>query len=158
MKLYGAYMMPFGTQVGAFFYGGSGTPLTTYVNSTHQSEIFVEGRGDMGRTPVLTRTNLLVSHDVALAGNRRLRLELNVLNVFNQKTARHVFNYLNRGAGAPRSSSGLDLSEVDLRQAYDYRSMLLATPDGADAFDPRYGLADLFEDGAQGQFTVKFLF
>ena len=26
VKLYGSYMLPFGTQVGAFFYGGSGTP------------------------------------------------------------------------------------------------------------------------------------
>ncbi len=32
-KLYGAYTFPFGTQVGAFFYGGSGTPISTYVNS-----------------------------------------------------------------------------------------------------------------------------
>ena len=42
---------PFGTQVGAFFYGGSGTPMTTYVNTVNQIAAFVEGRGDMGRTP-----------------------------------------------------------------------------------------------------------
>ena len=29
VKLYGAYTFPFGTQVGAFFYGGSGTPIST---------------------------------------------------------------------------------------------------------------------------------
>ena len=40
-------------------------------------------------------------------GNKRLRFELNVLNLFNQKTTRHVFNYLNRGAGAPRASSAI---------------------------------------------------
>ena len=60
----------------------------------------VNGRGDMGRTPVLTRTDLLVSHEVTLAGAKKLRFELNVINLFNQKTARHIFNGLNRGTGA----------------------------------------------------------
>ena len=44
VKLYGAYDFPFGTQVGAFFYGGSGTPVYTYVTSTHSADLFVEGR------------------------------------------------------------------------------------------------------------------
>ena len=52
MKLYGAYDFPFGTQFGAFFYGGSGTPVYTYVTSTHSADLFVEGRNgcyDNGR-------------------------------------------------------------------------------------------------------------
>jgi hypothetical protein len=35
------------------------------------------------------------------------------------------------------------------------------TPDQGDpltAFDPRYGMADLFSTGLTGQFTLKFLF
>ena len=103
VKLYGSYMAPFGTQFGVNFYGGSGTPLTTYVNTVNQTNAFVEGRGDLGRTDMLTRTDFLVSHELKLGdGNKRLRLELNLLNAFNQKTSRHQFNYLNRGAGAPR--------------------------------------------------------
>ncbi len=159
LKLYGSYMLPFGTQLGAFVYAGSGTPLTTYVVSTNQTNLFVNGRGDMGRTPVLSRTDLLVSHELPVGGNnRRLRFELNVLNVFNQKATRHSFNYLNRGAGAPRPSSAIDLSDVDLSQGYDYRALIEASPDGTNAYDPRYGMADLFDPGTQGFFTVKFLF
>jgi outer membrane receptor protein involved in Fe transport len=160
VKLYGSYLLPFGTQVGAFFYGGSGTPLTTYVVSTNQTQLFVNGRGDMGRTPVLSRTDLLLSQEFGLgnSGNKRLRLELNVLNVFNQKATRHEFNFLNRGAGAPRASSAIDLSHTDLSQGYDYNALINATPDGRNAYDPRYGKADLFDPGAQGFFTVKFLF
>ena len=159
VKLYGSYLMPFGTQVGAFFYAGSGTPLTTYVVSTNQTNLFVNGRGDMGRTPVLSRTDLLLSHELAVGGNnKRLRFELNVLNVFNQKSTRHEFNFLNRGAGAPRPSSAIDLHDVDLSQGYDYRSLIEASPDGRNAYDPRYGMADLFDPGTQGFFTVKFLF
>jgi hypothetical protein len=157
VKLYGAYQTPFGTQIGAFFYGGSGTPMTTYVNSINQTELFVEGRGDMGRTPVLTKTDLLVSHEVTMQGGNRVRFELNVLNLFNQKTGRHLFNYLNRGAGAPRQSSSIDTHSVDLTKGYDYNALIRATPDGANAYDPRYGQEDLFNRGTQGQFSVKYL-
>ena len=65
----------------------------------------MNGRGDMGRTPVLTRTDLLVSHELSMMGNKKLRFELNVLNVFNQKTATHIFNFLNKGAPAALTRS-----------------------------------------------------
>jgi outer membrane receptor protein involved in Fe transport len=159
VKLYGSYMAPFGTQFGVNFYGGSGTPLSTYVVTGNQTNVFVNGRGDMGRTDVLTRTDFLVSHELKLGnGNKRLRLELNLLNAFNQKTSRHEFNFLNRGAGAARQSSSIDLSSVDLRNGYDYNALINASPDGANAYDPRFGKDDLFEPGTQGYFTVRFLF
>jgi hypothetical protein len=158
VKLYGAYTFPFGTQVGANFYGGSGTPISTYVITLNQTNLFVNGRGDMGRTPFLTRTDLLVSQEVNVLGSRRLRFELNVQNVLNQKTATHIFNYLNRGAGAPRSSSAINLAGTDLTKGFDYNAMIKATSDGLNAYDPRYGKADLFQPGAQGQLSVKFLF
>jgi hypothetical protein len=158
VKLNGSYLLPFGTQIGAFFYGGSGTPMTTYVNTTNQTQVMVNGRGDMGRTPVLTRTDLLVSHELKLMEQKRLRFELNVLNVFNQQTTRHIFNNLNRGAGVARPSSAIDLSGTDLRNGYNYNALLAGSPDGANAYDPRYGQADLFDPGATGYFVVKFLF
>jgi hypothetical protein len=156
-KFYGGYNWH-NTQIGGFVYVGSGTPMSTYVNTVNQTEVFVEGRGDMGRTPVFNKTDLLVSHELPMAGNRRLRFELNVLNLFNQKTTRHIFNYLNRGAGTPRASSAINLAPFDLFQGYDYNALLRATSDGANAYDPRYGMPDLFQDGTQGQVSVKFLF
>lgn len=159
VKLYGSYDFPFGTQIGAFFYGGSGTPLSTYVTTTHSIDMFVYGRGDMGRTPVLTRTDLLLSHEVRMLGTKRARFELNVQNIFNQKTTRHIFNFLNKGGIIPdRSSSYIDTSDVDLRQGFNVDQKILATPDGANAYDPRYRKADLFEDGLRGFVTLKFLF
>jgi hypothetical protein len=158
VKFYGAYLFPFGTQVGAFLYGASGTPLTTYVMSTNRIPVMVEGRGDMGRTPVVTRTDLLVSHELAMMRDKKLRLELNVLNLFNQQTATHLFNYLNRGNGTYRSASAINLSPVDLSKGYDYNALIRATPDGADAYDPRYKMNDLFAEGLSGRFTVKLIF
>jgi hypothetical protein len=131
--------------------------------STHTSGgvgSMVEGRGDMGRTPVYTRTDLLLSHELRMTDARRLRFELNVLNLFNQKTTRHIFNGLNRGTGAGgvRTSAAIDLSHTDLTKGYDYNALILATPEGRGAYDPRYKQADLFEDGARASFTIKYLF
>ena len=63
VKLYGAYLLPTGTQVGAFFYGGSGTPISRTVSSINFIPIFVDGRGSLGRTPFLSQTDLLVSQE-----------------------------------------------------------------------------------------------
>jgi hypothetical protein len=158
VKLYGSYDFPFGTQIGGFFYGASGTPQSTYVNTVNQIPLFVEGRGDMGRSPVLTRTDLLATHELTLPGTKRLRFELNVVNLFNQKTTRHIFNSVNKGAGAARGSSAIDLHNTDLTKGYDYNALIKASPDGNNAYDVRYGMADLFDDGTQARFTMKFLF
>jgi len=161
VKMYGAYQFDFGTQVGAFFYGGSGTPVTTQVVGLDAYAPMVNGRGDMGRTPVLTRTDLLLSHEVGLADRKKVRLELTIQNLFNQKTATHMFNYLNKGAPAgsqTRAANAIDFSNVNLAAGYDYDALILQTLEGRNSYDPRYGMDDLYSPGLQGQFSVKFSF
>jgi hypothetical protein len=46
---------------------------------------------------------------------------------------------------------------VNLFNGYNYRQ-IEATSNGQNTYDPRYGMADLFEAGTQGQVSVKFLF
>ena len=160
-KLYGSYAFPTGTEIGLSFYGGSGTPLTTVVNTLDQYYPMVNGRGDMGRTPFLTKTDLLVSHEFKAPHDKKLRLEFQVLNLFNQKTPTHIFSFLNKGApggGSEIPQDAIDMSNVNLQAGYDYRAMILATPDGAAAFDPRYGKPDLWQPGLQGQFSARFIF
>ncbi len=161
VKMYGGYTLPFGTQIGGFFYGGSGTPVSTYVNSLDLEPLLVNGRGDMGRTPFLSHTDLLVSHEIKRWEDKRIRFEMNVLNVFNQKTPTHIFNFLNKGApgqGSTVPADAIDMSKVNLATGYDYNALILATPDGKNAYDPRYGQPDLWNTGLQGQFSVKFIF
>jgi hypothetical protein len=155
VKLYGSYMLPTSTQVGAFFYGGSGTPVSRTVYTLNGIPVFVDGRGSMGRTPYFSQTDLLVTHDIKFGGVKRLRLEANVLNVFNQKTSRHIFDNVNRPR---RASSAINLASTDLAQGYDYNALIAASPDGANANDPRFGMDDLFNPGAQARFSVRFLF
>jgi hypothetical protein len=121
----------------------------------------VNGRGDMGRTPFLSHTDLLVSHEIKTGETRKIRLELNVLNIFNQKTTTHIFNFLNKGApggGQTIPADAIDMSKVNLMQGYDYNALILASPDSKNAYDPRYGQSDLWNPGLQGQFSVKFIF
>ena len=95
-------------------YLGSGTPLTTQVNTSNAYPVFVNGRGDLGRTPWLNYTDLLVAHRFGLTEKQSIRVELNLLNAFNQKTVRHQFSDLNRGNEGSVPASAMNLSRVDL--------------------------------------------
>jgi hypothetical protein len=123
----------------------------------------VNGRGDMGRTPVLNYTDLLISHRVVVGERKEIRFEFNAQNLFNQKMGRGRFTNLNRGAGVAQPGSAIDLHTVNLMNGYDYTSMLNASsdqtsPTGIGAYDPRYGLNDMFNTGFRGRFGVKFTF
>jgi hypothetical protein len=85
-----------------------------------------------------------------------MRFELNVLNLFNQKTARHIFDQVNR---PQRQSAAIDLSHTDLSKGFDYNALIAASADGAaKSVDPRYGMDDLFNPGTQARISVKFIF
>jgi len=144
------------SEISSFFYLASGTPLSTKVLTTNGLPVLVNGRGDLGRTPVLNYTDLRIAHSFALGESQRIRLEITMLNVFNQKTARRRFDTLNRGAGVGDLASAMNLAGIDLRRGYDYRQLILAR--GADAFDPRYGADDLFQAGFSGRLGLKWTF
>ena len=156
VKFYGSYLFKFGTEIGGFFYGGSGTPVTTGYQTLNQIEVFANGRGDLGRTPIFTQTDLLVSHEFKMGEHKALRLEMNMVNLFNQKTARHIYPSINRERN---QSAGIDLSGVDLTKGYDANALLAATPLGtAGAKAPQFGMEDIFNPGFAGRFGVKFIF
>jgi hypothetical protein len=155
VKLYGSYTFKWGTEVGGNFFGGSGTPLSTYAWTINGIPIFVNGRGDLGRTDPLFQTDMLIAHEVRVGEHRRIRFEANVLNLFNQKTQRHQFMDLNR---EQRTSSQMDLSKIDLAKGYDYNAQILASSDGQKAYDPRFRKTDLFNPGFSGRFGIKFTF
>ena len=100
----------------------------------------------------LSRTDLLVSHEFRGMGSQRIRLELNVLNLFNQKTATHIFNSAQPRAFR-RAAPGVGDPSVRRRSertGYDYNALLRATADGANSYDPRFGQEDLFNPGTAG--------
>jgi hypothetical protein len=101
----------------------------------------------------------MLAHEFKLGETKRLRFEANAQNVFNQKTPRHIFNWLNRGVGTTNApDSAINLSDVNLFNGYDYNALINATPAGRNAYDPRFGFADLWNPGFQGRLLVKFIF
>lgn len=157
-KLYGAYTFRFGTELGAYFNASSGTPITTYAYTTDQIPMMVNRRGDLGRTPFFTQTDLNIAHSFNIAEGKKLKLEFNMINVFNQKTARHVYNCINYDCINGQVASGMKMTDVDLFQGFDYNALIAASSNGERAFDPRYTKEDLFNPGFVGRFGVKFSF
>ncbi len=84
-KAQGSYTMPWGTNAGLNFFAMSGLLMSSTV-SYQGVPIYFNGRGDLGRTPMLNQTDLLLSHDFRLPGSTRLTLQANVSNVFDQDT------------------------------------------------------------------------
>ncbi|MBL8238891.1 MAG: TonB-dependent receptor [Bryobacterales bacterium] len=156
MKFFGSYNFKFGTELGGFFYAGSGTPITTNYQTQNGVGVFANGRGDLGRSPVFNQTDLMVAHEFKMGEVRRLRLEFNMQNLFNQKTARSIYPSINRER---RQSAAIDLHSVDLTKGYDPAALLAATTDGrALSLAPQFGKADIFNPGFAGRFLLKYVF
>jgi len=90
-KAYGGYSFDWWnskantTDIGFFQVIQSGTPQTTFVGVAHTS-IPLTKRGDLGRTPTFTQTDLNLTHRYRFGRDDRFSLafDVNVLNVFNE--------------------------------------------------------------------------
>src|SRR5260221_3333956 len=150
VKLYGSYTTKWGTEICGNLFGCSPTPLSTYAWTINGIPIFVNGRGDLGRTDPLFQTDKLIAHEGNTRESKWIRYEANVIKLFNQKTQRHRLVDFNR----QRNSSEMDLSKIDLTKGYDYTAQILATVDGQKAYDPRVNKTELFNPGVSGPIAV----
>jgi hypothetical protein len=153
-KFYGSKSFKWGTEIGGFFRASSGTPMTTQVNTSNGIPMYVEGRGDMGRTPIFNQTDLLIAHELKIGKSevKRLRFEFNIINLFNQKTNVYTMDRYNQEELV--DSVGLPLGNVDLTKGFDWKAMVAQYG----GLDPRYGHPAAFNPGFQGRLLVKFIF
>lgn len=114
-KAFGGYRFDYGflakrmeTEFGVSQYIYQGTPISTFINIetigttddvSDFAPSFVNGRGDLGRTPVFTQTDALITHRVRLTEGVSLRFQFNVLNLFNEA------NVLDRSGALIRTRS-----------------------------------------------------
>ncbi len=120
LNLFGSYAHQWGmggqsTNVALFTTAQSGTPLTSLY--TLYAAAILSGRGDMGRTPAFTNTDLLVSHRLSLSGARSLVFEFNVLNVFDEA---NVLGRNTSPAGVNPSIATLRLPVANEPEALNY--------------------------------------
>lgn len=114
IKAYGGYNFNWrgsktnSTELSFFFTGLSGTPQTTFVDLASTS-IVLSKRGDLGRTPFFTQTDVNLSHKYRFGNDNRFTVafDFNVLNVFNQNTV----TYLNTARYV--NTTGLAGTDID---------------------------------------------
>ena len=97
---------------------------------------FPLGRGNLGRTPFLTQTDLSIAHSIKLNDRATIRLEANALNIFNQATVISRVTQINR-AGAI-TDSALPVSQFF--KGYDVTKFVFPANGGGSPYNPIYGL------------------
>ena len=128
------------TKAGSTFFGlnqiaYSGTPDSTTVIYL-SAPTFPYGRGDLGSTPILTQTDLSVSHTIKMTERVTLRLDANAVNLLNQASVISRTTQLNR-AGAI-STVNPDAKPGGFFAGYDPRKLI--TLGGGVPLNPIYGL------------------
>jgi len=153
LKLQGIYDFAWGTTVSANYYIASGTPLQTEASQLG-IPFYPYGRGDLGRTPVYSQTDLYLQHEFRLGNDQRIQLQMNVNNLFDQKTAvsRDLTKWLGR----------INLSDTAFFNGFDTAAEMAKASSNEDPlfnYDGGYGKGvTAFQGKRQIRFGVKYIF
>ena len=147
LKAQFSYVFPWGTSVGADQNIESGSPMSSQV-TIKGVPVFYHGRGDLGRTPTLTVTNLLVQHTLSVFGQKKLNLQFNVNNLFDQDAI------LNMNITPYRDT--LPVSDVQFFAGFNGDAIKAATP--SIRVDPRYRQGSTFQGRRTATVLAKLTF
>jgi outer membrane receptor protein involved in Fe transport len=154
LKAYAVYDCPFGLSLGGFFNAMSGTPITRIANLQRGAFVKVEGRGSDGRNPTWSMASLFLVQSFRPFEDpgKRIEVNFNVVNLFNQKTPIWTFDLLNLHS-VPLWNPGDDPGIV--LNGYDYQALMAAQ--GVEV-DPRFLKTRVFMSPITARFGVKFIF
>ncbi len=169
-NIYGAYIFDWmksginSTEVSAFQTVTSGQPQTTTIfgASTVTPQIFL-GRGDLGRSPVFSQTDLNVTHRYKFGTDKRftMAVDLNFLNLFDQATVTGIYTTMNPSS-APVNAASLGLSQVNYANGITggtlLNAMMARIASQPDRSDVRYKSPFLYQTPREVRFGVRFLF
>jgi hypothetical protein len=88
-EVQGTYDLPWGTGLGVYWIGQTGTPQQTQM-SEKGIPFYPFGRGNLGRTDALFQTDFLVQHTFRIA-DQRFNVGLNIINLFDSDTVTRNF-------------------------------------------------------------------
>src|SRR4029079_8951036 len=123
-------------------------PLSSSVTVV-QVPVYYLGRGNLGRTPTFSQTDLQVSHRVSLPGHTHADVSANILNLFDQDTFTNIQNTPYRDAIPINSQTGFF-------QGFDADAIAAATP--SIRKDPRYRQASAFQGARSIRVNARFTF
>jgi hypothetical protein len=146
------YQLSEGTSIGLNQFVASGIPKTSEMAAGPQSSaypLFYKGRGDAGRMPMYSQTDLQIQQEFKLGGAKRVQLSINVLNLFNQKTAT---NY-NQTVLASGQSVTFNETAFYAHQVAPFDTLAAALPK-----NPRYMMDSGFQSSISARIGAKFIF
>lgn len=175
-NIYGAYIFDWrgskvnSTEISAFQTITSGQPQTTTIfgASTITPQIFL-GRGDLGRSPTFSQTDLNITHRYKFGRDNRFTMvfDLNFLNLWDQDTVTGVYTTMNPStapvnAAALTAQTGMTITNVSYANGYTdgslLNSIIARMNSQADRRDIRYGQPHLFQGPRQVRFGFRILF
>jgi hypothetical protein len=143
-KLFGNYEFKTGaglTDISLSQIAYSGTPLSSEVLII--VPVFFNGRGDLGRTPVYTQTDMLLSHSIKFGEHVTAKFDANVINLLNQATVVSRTTRINR-TGNIALSLPVFLAGIDVPSLI--KPAASSTPP---AFNPIYNLPSAYQGGRE---------
>ncbi|HET9785824.1 MAG TPA: TonB-dependent receptor, partial [Pyrinomonadaceae bacterium] len=169
-NIYGAYIFDWmksktnSTEISAFQTVTSGQPQTTtiYGASTVTPQIFL-GRGDLGRSPMFSQTDLNLTHRYKFGSDDQFTMafDVNFLNLWDQATVTGVYTTMNPST-APVNAAALGLTQVQYANGLTDGSLLdrifariASQPDRSDI---RYKQPFLYQLPRTVRFGFRLLF
>jgi hypothetical protein len=132
----------------------SGIPITTEINAISSVPVYPYGRGDMGRTPVFTQTDLNISHDFVPFKAReamRVRFEFTVFNLFNSSITTNINPVLiNELDGQLQFAN-----DADIFKGFNTKAMMAANNQ---RISPLYSRASEFQGPRSLRLQLSFFF
>lgn len=171
-NFYGSYIFDWmgsksnSTEISGFQTITSGTPQTTSIfgASTVTPQIYL-ARGDMGRTPTFSQTDMNFTHRYRFGRDSRFTLaaDLNITNLWNQDTVTGYYQTVNPST-APVNGPALGFPNTTTGYANGWTSGSLLTAiearlnSQADRRDIRYRMPYLYQGPRAVRFGFRFLF
>jgi outer membrane receptor protein involved in Fe transport len=153
-ELQTTYDFKWGTGVAVDQFLGTGTPLQSEI-TVRNVPVFEGGRGNLGRTPTFSETSLSLYHDFKLGGSKRLNLNVQIFNLFDQDTVTRNFT--------ARYRDPIPVTDTQFFGGINSAAVVSAL--NSDAItsnnirpDPRFMLPDQWQDARSFRVMAKFLF
>ena len=175
-NIYGAYIFDWlgsktnSTEISAFQTVTSGTPMTTsiYGQSSVTPQIFYH-RGDLGRSPTFSQTDLNITHRYRFGRDNRFTMafDLNFLNLWDQDAVTGVYPTMNTTVGRPNADAmfaSAPAAQRPVLYANAYTSGALLQPildriaASSDRPDLRYKMPQLYQSPRTVRFGFRLLF
>ena len=156
-KLQGSYSAKWGTTVGLNFFAMTGLIQSSTV-SFQSVPIYYNGRGDLGRTPMINQTDLLVAQEIRLKGSMKVSLQANITNLFDQDTATGIAFAAYRDSLSIPGYSGRPAEAFFQKGGFDTVAIQAARLPASGRPSPLYKQANAFQGARAIRVMAKFTF